>query len=308
MNELSTIQTFSCMNTNIRLGGISSNKKMIETVMKFFYRFEQRFSRFIESSELSIFNTQPVGIPLLVSKELYAIMKEAIYYAERTAYLFNPLIGSRLKELGYDTSFHPYMYKEARELKPFVVQEKSMEFIPQIHAIIKHTNNQLEINGIAKGWSVDQAKLLAMNEGMAEGFINAGGDVALWGNMPKEVGVINPLQEELDIISLTVKNANIATSSPLYRRWKQGDLERNHLINGQTGDSTCTNVVQVTALASSVCEAEVIAKTLCMIPFEEGIAWLTKHFPNRAAIIIRDDGKLAISKSIQLYVEGMKLL
>ncbi|WP_042349870.1 FAD:protein FMN transferase [Bacillus massiliigorillae] len=308
MNALSTIKTFECMNTTIRLGGLNSKSETIENLTNYFHSFEHRFSRFMDSSELSTFNNQPVGIPIFVSDELYSIIKEAQFYAERTEYLFNPLIGSRIEELGYDISFQPHMYKEARELNPFTVHKKGIELLPQSNVIIKHSNEKLDINGIAKGWSVDQAKLLAIRAGMEEGFINAGGDVAIWGDSSQIVGVSNPLQEELDIISLFVKNANMATSSPLYRKWKQGDKDRHHIINGQTGYSITTNVVQVTAIAPTVSEAEVLAKVLCMMPFEEGIKWLTKHFPKRAAIIIREDGKIAISKTIHEYVEGMNLL
>lgn len=308
MDVYSNTEIFKCMNTNIRIGGMNHSIDITKKIRSLFQAYERRFSRFLKQSEISTLNNQSTEIPIFISSTLYTILKKAVYFAENTDYLFNPFIGSRMEELGYDLSFQPDMQNEARELKSFNVTKDNIEFLPNMNAIIKHSEEKLDLGGIAKGWSVDQGRILATYEGIQEGFINAGGDLTVWGNNLHEVGISSPFKEGIDFLSLCVKDANIATSSPLYRKWKQGAIERHHILNGQTGVSTSTDIVQVTALAQSVHEAEVIAKTLCMVPFSDGINWLREHFQNGAAILIRNDGKVAVSNSIHLYVEGMNLL
>lgn len=309
MDEKQSI-TFNGMGTTIKVEVISSKQSLNweKHIQTWFTTFESICSRFRHDSELTRLNQATVSNVIVIHPILYDILQVAFQYAIQTEFYFNPFVGSTLKNIGYKQSFQKQMvlheYQENENVYR-IPSSKSLSFFPKLKAVMKHTNEEIDLGGIGKGWSVDKAYQLLKELGINNGLIDAGGDMFIWGDSSKRIGVANPFAENEDIAQFVISSGAVATSNILYRSWNIRGQTFHHIINGRTGKNPKSDVVQATVFADHVSQAEVIAKILCMLPSHEGIQWIKKHFPKSACIIVNKHGQLLISSSISRYIERL---
>ncbi|MFC0297572.1 FAD:protein FMN transferase [Geobacillus jurassicus] len=303
---------FNGMGTTIKVEVITDKTSIDwKTMMRtWFATFESICSRFQRDSELARLNQSPAWMIVPIHPILYDVLQAAFQYAAKTDFYFNPFVGSILKNMGYERPFQKQQplfleYKENKKSGCSVPSRKSISFFPNQKAVMKHTDEEIDLGGIGKGWSVDQAYRLLKGIGIEQGMIDAGGDMVIWGGAPRKIGIMNPFAENEDIANFTIGAGAVATSNVLYRSWSVRGRRFHHIIHGQTGKNPESDVVQTTVFASCASEADVIAKILCMMSAKEGIRWLNRHFPKAACIIVNESGQLLITPSVSRYVERL---
>ncbi len=111
----------------------------------------------------------------------------------------------------------------------------------------------LDLGGIAKGWMADR---LAPRLG-SNALANVGGDLRAIGAGPNgdgwPVGFAG--------VTVMLRDQGAATSSVRRRRW--GDL--HHLIDPRTGLPSQSGLEEVSVVAATGCDAEVVAKTALLL-------------------------------------------
>ena len=93
-----------------------------------------------------------------------------------------------------------------------------------------------------------------------------------------------------DIAVVSLSNAAVATSSRIYRSWRQAGRAAHHLIDPRTGAPADTNIYSVTVLADRLPDAEIHAKTALILGEEQGLAYLNQ-LTGAAALVVTDDGR-----------------
>ncbi|PEB50672.1 hypothetical protein CON65_18500 [Bacillus pseudomycoides] len=299
--------SFRAMNTEVQVKGDAPwNSSWSRKLKECFFAFESICSRFLNFNELAMVNRAPIGAKIKVSPILFDVLKEAIRYAEMTDYYFNPLMARRMERMGYDRSFD-----QITDVGSTIDNDigkgdcNSFQFDHHASAIVKQTSEKVDLGGIGKGWVVDRGARLMRQAGVVNGILNAGGDLTVWGNQEKVIGIADPEKEERDIAQFYFLQGCMATSNKKHRSWKQGSFVRHHLLDGQTGLQAESDVIQATVFAKSTAESEVIAKVLCILSFHEGILWMLEHFPHAAAVIIDENGKVKVSATIKRYTKKM---
>lgn len=279
-------------------------------IKKWFEQFENICSRFRPNSELSLLNNQPLDTVIQIEPTLYQILKKASDYAVQTDFYFNPFLGTVLKALGYNKTFREIKEKSDLQFKSYQYEWKVDEpvvILPTMNGVIKKADYEIDLGGIAKGWSVDKVASFVKELGLENGIVNVGGDIFVWGEEDRTIGVQHPAPEssDKDIIQFKMRNGGIATSNTLYRSWNASGKRVHHILNGKLGRPSESDIVQATVFSSNTAEADVLAKVLCMHSFDEAIPWLTKHFPYAGCILVKCDGQVAISQSVKNYVTRM---
>lgn len=305
---------FEAMNTSIAaISRAHDNPSPWQkTIEDWFHHVERLASRFDQGSELSRLNRMAPERIVFIDPLLYEVIDHSLRYAIQTDFLFNPFVKSRMDAIGYDRSFNEIKEtvrdnQHVTQNNMLPVSEDYFVLYPTIQAVEKKEQFEIDLGGIAKGWSVDKAADLMKQMGMNEGVVNAGGDMLIWGQEPELIGIAHPFDDDLDIAQALVTSGGVATSSKMYRRWLQGDVLRHHILDGKTGLPTESDVVQATAFAASAIEADVIAKVLTMLPFTEGMMWLEKTFPDAGCICVSAEGRLAINHQVQQYAKEVRL-
>ena len=122
---------------------------------------------------------------------------------------------------------------------------------------------QLDLNGVVKGRTVDDA--LALMAG--EGFVSAGGDYAGRGAFDVALPAGGAIR---------VNRGALATSGKTTRRWLRGGVWQHHLIDPRTGAPAVTPWDEVTVSAATCLQADVAAKGAFLLG-ESGPEWLNRR-------------------------------
>jgi thiamine biosynthesis lipoprotein len=278
---METVQ-FRAMNTDILLLAEGQADRVVEgfeQTQQFIRASEERFSRFLEKSELSELN-RSAGMWFQASPELFSVVVLAQRFFHLTSGLFNPSILPDLQRVGYDRSMDLIREQGAGPLlESLLAGERpsfsEMDLDEANHRILLPTGMAIDLGGIAKGWIAEQAAII-LSDFTSACAVNAGGDMFLVG-LPEgqeqwPVELENPLQPENILTSFKVDPGAVATSTVTKRTWKQGEKQRHHLIDPRTGVPAETEWLSVTVIAPHAYQAEVYAKVLLIAGPQESEA------------------------------------
>jgi thiamine biosynthesis lipoprotein len=220
---------------------------------------DRRFSRFHPSSELNRVNASPRGLAL-VSEEFASMLSLALDAARVTGGLVTPAAGGALIAAGYDRDF-ARLPLDGVAVEPVRVPSFSSVSLRGL-ALLRTDAVILDLNGVVKGRTVDDALLL-----LAGGWVSAGGDVAT--TVPLVVGL--PGGD-----TITLERGGLATSSTATRSWVRGGARQHHLIDPRTGLPSDSPWRDVTVAAPSCYAADVAAKAALLLG-PAGPSWLDRR-------------------------------
>lgn len=315
--------TFEAMNTTFLLAGLSpeNNRKVQEMV----YYAENTFSRFNPASEISHIN-QLRQQWVKISPVTFTLLKDAVCAYQETHGIFNPFLGERMEELGYDESFErltpivnaPCHNQLGPTTSPVANSENHLptylEFDQNTSMVRLAPTVALDLGGIAKGWITKHASTELQLLGVKQGLIDAGGDIVLWGQEPRQtlwgVGVANPFGADNDIASLWLeKLTSLATSSIRKRQWQTPDREMvHHILDPHTQEPANSDLCQVTVLSLDLVLAEEYAKCLLILGSKNGFPWIRKQRPELAYIAVTKDGTILTSNNLDNYCSEKEVL
>ena len=245
-------------------------------VRALFEERDARFSRFRPSSELSRVNALPLGLTL-VSGEFASMLSLSLDAARATDGLVTPAVGGAIVAAGYDRDFDRLPPDVGAVVSAAVPSWQSIS----VHGggLLRTDTVQLDLNGVVKGKTVDDALELA-----GTGWVSAGGDVAAI--EPVVVGLPGGG-------SIALHGGGLATSSVARRRWLADGVPQNHLIDPRTGRPTTSPWRDVSVAASSCLIADVAAKAALLLG-PAGPAWLDERklagrFVSHAGAVTRND-------------------
>jgi FAD:protein FMN transferase len=246
-------------------------------VRALFEERDARFSRFRPSSELSRVNALPLGLTL-VSGEFASMLSLSLDAARATDGLVTPAVGGAILAAGYDRDFVLLPRDVGAAVPAAVPSWQSISL--QGGGLLRTETVQLDLNGVVKGKTVDDALELA-----GSGWVSAGGDVAAL--EPVVVGL--PGGD-----SIALHDGGLATSSVAKRRWLAAGVPQNHLIDPRTGSSTASPWRDVTVAASTCLIADVAAKAALLLG-TAGPAWLDGR--NLAGRFVAHSGAVTLNES-----------
>jgi thiamine biosynthesis lipoprotein len=148
-------------------------------------------------------------------------------------------------------------------------------------------NMQLDLGGIAKGWTQDAClKLLRDRFQITPVLLDAAGEVAAGtppaGREAWHVGLLSP--DGNPSVRIALKEANAATSGDHYQFVDIGGTRYSHIIDPRTGlGSTVSR--QATLIAPTGSLADPLTKLLCLLDPAESLPLLDRHWPGLHARI-----------------------
>jgi FAD:protein FMN transferase len=274
-----------------------------------FANWEQRLSRFRIDSELSQLNHSK-GQAVPVSSVLWDVVQTALRAAEDSKGLVTPTLLSAMEVAGYDRSFLSLQQFgqtsgapiHLKTKTPIAVRDwRTIECITSPRSIRLPLGVQLDLGGIAKGWAAERAVQQLSLHGPA--LVDAGGDIAVSGPQADgtawPIGVTDPEGKTVELLMLS--GGGVATSGRDYRRWQQGNRWQHHILDPRTGQPAQTDVLTVTVIAPTTCEAEMAAKVVLILGSRDGLHWLEAR-PSFAGLLMLEDGQILRSRRLKPYV------
>jgi len=220
----------------------------------FLETFEQKYSRFRETSWLSELNNS--GIFKDSSEEFRELLSKSVQMYRDTDGVFNIAVGKKMTASGYgkDHSFDEFSTYESPVLTEVL-------FLEDNEIILKDA--VLDLGGIGKGFLVDKLATAYKDIfGLDFFIINGGGDIYVTSDYgePIAITLAHPLEQKQGIGTVALLNQGFAASSPYLRVWKDKKTGKQH--NHLHSDNQVASYV----VADTVCVADVWATTLAINP------------------------------------------
>lgn len=275
---------FRAMNTDIGAWVWSETPEAIfalHEVESMFHDVEAQLSRFRPQSELSRLNAAAGKNPVPVAPLLYTVLALALRAAEETGGVFDPTVLHALRQAGYDRSFETIPAQEdvaESNNKPHPIDWRQIRLDPVERTVWMPKGLGIDLGGIAKGWTVDQAAELLADVGPT--LVDAGGDIRVIGcpqGEPWPVAVQSPFDLDKDEMVLALQDGAVATSSIGGRTWVRNGQRQHHLIDPGLGRPSESDLHTVTVLAATAVEAEVAAKVALILGADAGKDFLRRR-------------------------------
>jgi thiamine biosynthesis lipoprotein len=231
-------------------------REAMRAVEALFSEWEETLSRFRPLSELSRLNAS-AGTPVRVGPVLLHAVEAALEAAHATGGLFDPTLRHELVRIGYDRSFEDIGQTDGRVARPRGGGAWRRIAVDRAAGVVTlPVGGELDLGGIAKGMAVDASLELLARLGVGAALVSAGGDLGVHG-APPGTGAWSVLvgSDSSGPVVQLVRGA-LATSGIARRRWMQGDLERHHLVDPETGEPAASGLREVTVAAGTCRVAE----------------------------------------------------
>lgn len=220
-----------------------------------------RLTRFDPDSELSRFNAR-AGEWSDISKEFEALLRAALDAFATSGGLVHAGILPALVAAGYDRTFsevkRPAGSPVVTALEPL---PGLLEVAPGRARLARGA--AIDLGGLAKGWIADRAvERLGPNS-----LASCGGDLRAVGSGPTGEG----WPVAFGGTTLALDDHGAATSGTAKRAWGDG---QHHLIDPRTGAPARTDLGEVSVLAATALEAEVLAKSAFLLGGAQAETWL----------------------------------
>jgi len=258
--------------------------KLFMNLWSSIFKFERRFSRFLPSSELSIFNRLG-GQEKAISPEFKEILVAAKDMANFTNGLFNPFILPALQRAGYTKSFLPGHENDIQDdySNRVVVPASELEIGDDWAKIPFGTS--IDLGGCGKGYLADQ--LASDLPDFVKGFwFSLGGDIVAGGQndlgQPWTVHIANDVNQEeqkpFTFQSDDFEKFAVATSGTNIRRGLNDKKTRwHHIIDPRTLLPSTSDIQLASIYCKSALKADVLASSAIIVGSDEAIEFLKSH-------------------------------
>jgi thiamine biosynthesis lipoprotein len=255
---------FRAMGSDVHLIVVGGANDLIDEAQRRIDQLEQRWSRFIEGSEICELNRR-AGNDVVVSCETALLVERAIEAWRLTGGGFDPTVLGAMVRAGYDRRF-----EEMPEDKP-PTHSSLITGCTDIRingcAVRLPTGTGFDPGGIGKGLAADIVIGELLAAGVDGACVNLGGDLRVAGNNPHgdawTIAIEHPsIAEPVALVGLQA--GAVATSSTLRRRWSVDGNTRHHLIDPNTGEPSASDLELTTVIAAEAWVAEVMAKAILL--------------------------------------------
>lgn len=299
--------TFRAMGSQILIAMDTDSailNKAVQEAMTWFEEWEQCFSRFRLTSELTELNRHS-GQYWQVSSTFWEVLQLAKTAENKTDGLVTPTVLNALEEAGYDISFEEVGQNMNSYLQQsFVAADagQKIEFDEMNHSVRLPYGVRLDFGGIVKGWAAQQTMIRL--RAYAPVLVDAGGDIAVSGPMqagsPWAIGVADPIQTDHSLGLVMLPEGGIATSGRDFRRWLKGNQWQHHLIDPRTQRPAETDILSATVIATDVMEAETWAKTALILGSQAAVSKLDQE-SGLAYLLVLEDGSTIETPQFSRY-------
>jgi thiamine biosynthesis lipoprotein len=275
---------------------------MLDSAIQLAHDCEARWSRFIESSDVTALNWAE-GKPVEVHPSTVRLIEAMLEGVALTGGDYDPTLLPDVLAAGYSTStVDP---TRVTTLPASVRAPGNLVGVSIVGTTVTlPLGTSVDPGGIGKGLTADLVCEFAMTQGAWGALAEIGGDIAVAGQAPGEsswrLGIENPFDPSEHSAVVRLARGALATSSQRKRRFTTAAGIRHHLVNPHTGESAVTTVQTVSVIAATGARAEALTKPGFVRDTAEYLEWLPSV--GAAGFVIDDVGTSSASENWERYL------
>ncbi len=240
-------------------------------------RVDQQMSTWKPDSDLNRLNATPEQQWVAVPKELIAVLSTALRITEQSGGAFDIAVGDLVQAWGFGPG-EPIVTQQLLDtLLPHTRTSASaaLEVDLQRNQVRKRAPLTLDLNGIAKGFGVDELARCLEGRGITQYLVGIDGEMRARGVKPGGqswvVALEKPNRGVREVMGvMELGDAAIATSGD-YRQWVDvAGRFYAHTMNPATRTPLCNSLAAVTVVAGSCMLADAWATALMVLGEIEG--------------------------------------
>ncbi|MFC6294267.1 FAD:protein FMN transferase [Lactiplantibacillus daoliensis] len=283
--------------------------KVVDGAFKLLKKEAKEVTTNAKGSEIDKVNNAAGKHPVVVSKDIYPILKKAYYYSKNSDESFDMAIGSitQLWRIGFSDARVPSQSEIDTNVK--LVDYTKVKLNDKKHSVyLEKKGMQLDLGGIAKGYMTDQVRNYFLDHGVSTAIIDLGGNIYVMGDSPKgtksgnwTVGIQDPKQSRgTSIGSLPAKNMSIVTSGIYERFLRKNGKVYSHLMDPKTGAPFENNLMGVSIISKKSTDGDGLSTATFDKGLKDGMKYINgKSDEGVGAIFITKDKKVYVSNNLK---------
>jgi FAD:protein FMN transferase len=233
-----------------------------------------------DGSDVSRLNREAASGTVIVHPWTFAVLATALDLNRRSAGVFDIAVAPVLQDLGLLPRRGDVMpTRPAALAEPVVIfSDGGVGF--------RDAGVRIDLGGIAKGYAVDRAVAVLRDRRIAQGIVNAGGDLAVFGELPEMIHVRDPRNPAHAMCAVEVANAALATSGGHFDPAAGHGTTASAVIDPRTA-APVAGLFGATVHASSCMLADALTKIV--MAQGEAAAPLLTHY-RASALFVSENG------------------
>jgi FAD:protein FMN transferase len=268
----------------------SALDEAVSIVQRELEQIDQACSRFRDDSELTRLNRR-TGTWVPVSPLLMSAIEAAVRACRMTDGAVDPTMGRAIRILGYDRDFAALRDQGPMSLRLHPAAGAGViEMDRSRQRVMVRGGHEIDLGATAKALAADLCVRAAFEACRIGVLVSLGGDIAIAGPAPADGWPIlvaedhaAPLDSPGEVIAL--RSGAIATSTTILRRWRQGGVDRHHILDPATGTPAREQWRTASVVAATCVDANTAA-TAAIVWGEGAVGWLQVHrLPSRLVAV-----------------------
>jgi len=283
----------------------TDDKDILENAFSLCTKYENIFSRTLESSELYKVNHSP-ETTITVSDELASLIKTGLEYSKLSDGAFDITIAPISSLWDFST--------ESPTIPDEELIKKNLSYVGFKNANIdgntltrSSSNIQFDLGAIAKGYIADRIKEYLESVSVEGATISLGGNVLCVGQKPDgssfNIGIQAPFEKQNEtLMAIKLKDKSVVTSGIYERYFKIDDTLYHHILNPKTGFPYSNNLVSVSIISDKSVDGDALSTMCFSLGLDAGLKYINSK-EGLDAVFITADGTEHYSNSLESNYE-----
>jgi len=173
----------------------------------------------------------------------------------------------------------------------------------EAHTVSMSANMEIDLGGIAKGYTSARLMDLYRERGVTSGMVNLGGNVQVLGTKPDgslwRVAVQSP-DEEWDYLGIvSIQDKAVITSGGYERYFEEDGVTYHHIIDPATGYPADSGLTSVTVVSADGTLADGLSTSLFIMGAEKAEEYWRDHADEFDMILLTEEGNLLVTEGLE---------
>lgn len=298
------------MGSSFEIAIISENETealhFIDTAYNEVVRIENLISSWKESSQTFLINKNAGIQPVVVTEELFNLIRRAIKISKLTNGAFDITYASMDNLWKFDGTINSLPDSVLVKNAAAKINYQRIALDEQNHTVfLMDKGMKIGFGAIGKGYAANKVRNKLIQMGVKNGMINAGGDLIAWGrgigNEKWKVGVADPNKEKEFISWLEINDMAVVTSGNYEKFIEINGIKYSHIIDPRSGYPVL-GLKSVTIICPDAELADALATAVFVLGEKEGLE-LINQLNAIECILINNKNEIITSKTLKLNLQ-----
>ncbi len=284
-------------------GNARNLNSIIDSTFSLMQKYEEHLSFYKSEGELQHLNQQEQA---KISNDIYELLNISENLFLKSDGLYDVSVGRLTAIWDFDNHYIP----SDEEIQQALINIGFDKIEFDENSLRKPQDLKLNLGSLAKGFIIDKAVEFLQENGADLGFVNAGGDLRIFGqSQPLLIGIQHPRNDRNEIIGkVKVENRAIVTSGDYERFFEIEGVRYHHILNPKTGYPAKENI-SATVIADTAVLADAWSTAAFLMNKNEAIEAANSTDGVEVLIIFYEGEKLnyAMSSGMKEYIVDFEL-